>query len=87
MEDKAKFKTYKGVCPVCGETMWICKNIAMEKGINAGIADCPYCKAILYMSFNEENQEMDLKGFKEHWQRPCKEGEKNVKTDGKGSGI
>lgn len=64
MEDKAKFKTYKVVCPVCGKTMWTCKSIAMENGINAGIGDCPYCKAILYMSFNEENQEMDLKGGK-----------------------
>ncbi len=64
MEDEAKFKAYKVVCPVCKETMWVCKSIAMETGINAGIGDCPYCKAILYMSFNKENQEMDLKGVK-----------------------
>ena len=55
MEDEAKFKAYKVVCPVCKETMWVCKSIAMETGINAGIGDCPYCKAILYMSFNKEN--------------------------------
>ena len=41
MEDKAKFKTYEGICPVCGETMWICKSIGMKIGINAGIGNCP----------------------------------------------
>ena len=62
--------------------MWICKSIAMKNGINAGIGDCLYCKAILYMSFNEEKQEMDLERFEDYRERHCKEGEENAKTNG-----
>lgn len=85
--EEAKFKAYKGVCPVCGEMMWICKSIGMKIGINAGIGNCPYCKVILYMSFNEERQEMNLEKFKDYQERHCKECEENAKTDGASSGI
>lgn len=73
--EEVKFKTYKGACPVCGETMWICKNTSMKIGINAGIGNCPYCKTVLHMSFDEERQEMNLEKFEDYQKTYCKEGE------------
>ena len=80
MEDKAKFKICEGICPVCGEMMWICRSISMKMGSNAGIGNCPYCKTILYMSFNEERQKMNLEEFKDYQKRHCKEYEKDEHT-------
>lgn len=80
MEDKAKFKTYEGICPVCGETMWICKSIGMKIGINAGIGNCPYCKTFLHITFDEERQKMDLERYEEYRERYCKEHEKDEHT-------
>lgn len=34
---------YRGICPVCGKEMWICKSWAMEMGINTGACFCPGC--------------------------------------------
>lgn len=78
---------YKGVCPVCGKTIRICKSIRIEMGANTGSGVCPGCKKLLHMTFNEERKEMNLERFKDYQKRHGKECEANAKTDGKGSGI
>lgn len=29
-------KRYKGICPVCGKELWICKSVAMQIDWNVG---------------------------------------------------
>ena len=82
-----KDERYKGVCPVCGKTIRICKSIRIEMGANTGSGICPGCKKLLHMTFNEERKEMNLERFKDYQKRHGKECEANAKTDGKGSGI
>lgn len=60
---------YKGICPVCGKTNWICKSIAMELGVNTGIGHCLGCNTFLNVKFNEERQEMDLEIYEDYVKR------------------
>lgn len=52
---------YKGICPVCGKILYICKSIAMENGINIGHCCCLQCKNPLSVTFDKKRQEMNLK--------------------------
>ena len=65
MDYRDKKPRYKGICPVCGKTNWICKSIAMELGVNTGIGHCLGCNTFLNVKFNEERQEMDLSRARE----------------------
>lgn len=62
-------KRYKGICPVCGKELYICKSLAMLMGINTGHGSCLECGTFLHMEFNEERQEMDLEPFEEYVKR------------------
>lgn len=76
MENNNKKTRYKGICPVCGKTNWICKSLAMELGVNAGHGNCLGCNAFLRVRFNLERQEMDLERFEDYLKRKNeKEGE------------
>lgn len=57
---------YKGVCPVCGKVMWICKSWAMEMGINIGAGTCAGCGTLIHMTLNAETQEMDLERYEDY---------------------
>lgn len=76
MNCRDKKPRYKGICPVCGKTNWICKSIAMEFGVNTGIGHCLWCNAFLNVKFNEERQEMELEIYEDYLKRTSeKEGE------------
>ena len=62
-------KRYKGICPVCGKELYICKSLAMLIGINTGHGCCLGCKEFLHMEFNEQRQEMDLEPFDKYVER------------------
>lgn len=65
-EKEEKPPQYKGICPLCGKTLWISKSIAMEMGINTGVGQCTSCKGLLHISFNADRQEMDLELFEKY---------------------
>ena len=69
MDYRDKKPRYKGICPVCGKTNWICKSIAMELGVNTGIGHCLGCNTFLNVKFNEERQEMDLEIYEDYVKR------------------
>lgn len=68
-------KRYKGTCPDCGKTIWICKSIAMNCGINMGHGRCVHCKSFLHLEFNEEKQEFDCMNW-EKYRRQIQKGGK-----------
>lgn len=57
---------YRGICPVCGKEMWICKSWAMEMGINTGAGTCPGCGTLMHITFNADREEMDLERFEDY---------------------
>lgn len=62
-------KRYKGICPVCGKELFICKSLSMLMGINTGWGSCLGCETFLHMEFNEQRQEMDLEPFEDYAKR------------------
>ena len=62
-------KRYKGICPVCGKELYICKSLAMLMGINTGHGSCLDCETFLHMEFNEQRQEMALEPFEDYVKR------------------
>ncbi len=62
-------KRYKGICPVCGKELWICKSVAMQIGWNVGTGICTGCKTLLCIEYNPERQEMDLMEVEKYVER------------------
>lgn len=50
----------------CGTDFHIQKSIMMEMGLNMGHADCPECKKVMRVKFNEELKQMDILGDKDN---------------------
>ncbi|MBQ0067590.1 MAG: hypothetical protein KBS60_05370 [Phascolarctobacterium sp.] len=69
-------KRYKGICPDCGGTLWICKSIMQEAGMtDLGHGTCIHCKSFLHLEFNEDKQEFDCVNW-EKYRRQIPEGGK-----------
>lgn len=58
---------YKGICPECGGTLWICKSIMQEMGLsNMGHGTCIHCNTFLHLEFNEDKQEFDCTDWEKY---------------------
>jgi len=65
---------YKGICPVCGAELWICKSIMMiDFGQNMGHGSCYQCNTFLHLTFNEDQQAFDTETWDDYMKRERKE--------------
>ena len=61
---------YKGICPICGAELWICKSIMMAGfGFNMGHGSCHECNTFLHLTFNEERNEFDTETWDDFMSR------------------
>lgn len=61
---------YRGICPICGAELWICRSIGMELGwMNDGSGSCHKCNTFLHLIFKPEEKEFDVEAWEDFMRR------------------
>lgn len=58
-------KRYKIICPYCMEVQYACKSIAQSMGIDAGHGTCIYCKRLMKLTFDYDQDAMTTEKWEE----------------------